>query len=158
MGQLSGRFWMRWNVDGFIAQTAHHDAANTGALVCLRSHYWKNGALPKDDRSLARIARMTPAQWRANRAVLAEHFGPDWSSPELDEQIADAEHRIDKRRQAGAKGGARSAESRANKQANAATEVDHVAEQCSTHHTWARKNRAAIVAARELTTMRCSGG
>ena len=64
--------WMPLWVGDFLGDTAHLNAAETGAYLLLLIHLWLNGTLPNDDRKLARIARTTPRQWRHaghNRAV-----------------------------------------------------------------------------------------
>jgi uncharacterized protein YdaU (DUF1376 family) len=52
--------------DAFIGDTTHLDARETGAYLMLIMTAWRSpdGALPDDDRMLARMARCTPQEWR----------------------------------------------------------------------------------------------
>ena len=51
-------FW----IGDFLGDTAHLNAAETGAYVLLMSHLWLNATLPDENRKLARITRTTPRQ------------------------------------------------------------------------------------------------
>lgn len=63
------------NVDNYIASTMHLSAANHGELLLLTGAAFMNGGwLPNDDKTLAKIAKCTPRQWRNDRATIAEFF------------------------------------------------------------------------------------
>lgn len=75
---MSNRPWMPLYVADFIADTAHMNAAETGAYIALICHYWTTGKpLPDDDKRLARIAAMTETEWEAARAMLERFFTVD---------------------------------------------------------------------------------
>jgi uncharacterized protein YdaU (DUF1376 family) len=62
-------------VADYLADTAHLSAAEHGAYLLLLMNYWqRQKPLPADDRKLARIARMSDAEWGDARETLAELF------------------------------------------------------------------------------------
>jgi uncharacterized protein YdaU (DUF1376 family) len=62
-------------VDSFAADTASMSVSETGAYIMLLTTMWRaGGALPLDDKRLARWAKSTPAQWRRVKPVLLEFF------------------------------------------------------------------------------------
>lgn len=94
---MTARPWMPWYVADFVGDTQHLDAAETGAYMLLLGHYWLNGGLPEADAALARIARMTPAQWKRSRGALMKFF-PDGHNKRADEELAHAADVSSKRR------------------------------------------------------------
>lgn len=94
------RPWMPLYIADYRADTAHLCAAEHGAYLLLIMHYWQTGALPHDDTQLARIACMTPAQWKKARPVIAALFGPGWIHKRIDAELAHAEDISSKRRAA----------------------------------------------------------
>lgn len=78
-------------VADYLADTGHLSAAEHGAYLLLIMHYWQNGALPNEDRRLARIARMSPAEWEDSRETLADLFSKNWTHKRIDEELVAAE-------------------------------------------------------------------
>lgn len=74
------RAWMPHYVGDYLRDTAHLRARESGAYLHLIMAYWLKGSLPDDDRQLATIAKLTDAQWRQARPLLAPFFGANWSS------------------------------------------------------------------------------
>ncbi|MGX5801429.1 YdaU family protein [Bradyrhizobium sp. Arg314] len=99
--------WMPLYVGDYRSNTAHLNAAQHGAYLLLIMHYWLRGGLPDDDGQLARIACMTPAEWRKNRATIRAFFGDGWRHGRVDEEIAKAVERYDRRSNAGKQGNAK---------------------------------------------------
>ncbi len=91
---------MPWYVADFTADTQHLDSSLTGAYMMLIGHYWLRGSLPDDDSALARIARMSPPQWKKARPVLVAFFHDGWKHKRIDEEIAHAADVSKKRRAA----------------------------------------------------------
>jgi uncharacterized protein YdaU (DUF1376 family) len=87
-------------VADYRADTAHLSAAQHGAYLLLIMHYWTTGCLPTDDAPLARIAGMTPSEWRKNRPVIAAFFSADWRHKRIDGELAKAADISGKRRAA----------------------------------------------------------
>lgn len=57
-----------------IADTAHLAADSFGALMRLRMAYWRNGPIKDDNKVLARIVGMQPAEWAKTRPELESFF------------------------------------------------------------------------------------
>ncbi|KFC74540.1 hypothetical protein FG93_01126 [Bosea sp. LC85] len=74
-------------VADYLASTGHLSAAENGAYLLLIMHYWQNGGLPGEDRRLARIARMSPAEWEDSRDVLAELFEEGWVHKRIEAEL-----------------------------------------------------------------------
>lgn len=84
----------------YLKDTIHLNAAEHGAYMLLIMRYWQDGGLPADEKMIARFSRLSPSEWAESRDVLASLFGPDWSHPRIDEELAKASAIIDKRRSA----------------------------------------------------------
>lgn len=80
-----------WDVRAFLADTQHLDARETGAYGCLLWHAWvaPDCGLPNDDKRLALLARVTPAQWAKIRSTIMGFFylsrDGRWHQKRLDE-------------------------------------------------------------------------
>lgn len=66
--------WMPLYIGDWDGDTGHLDCEQDGAYGRLIRHYWRNGPLPDDDASLARIVRMELRQWKKVRPTLAPFF------------------------------------------------------------------------------------
>lgn len=99
------RPWMPLYVADYLADTSHLSCEEHGAYLLLIMHYWQKGGLPDDDRKLASIARAMPEQWLSMRDTIAEFFGEGWTHARIDEELAEAEEKYQKRANAGRKGG-----------------------------------------------------
>lgn len=105
------RPWMPLYVADYLADTMHFSAAEHGAYLLLIMHYWANGGLPDDDARLARIVRMSDAEWAAARAVIRPKFGDGWRHARIDGELAESARLAE----AGKKGGEASGEARRQK-------------------------------------------
>lgn len=103
--------WMPLYVGDYLADTAHLRAAESGAYLHLIMHYWRNGGLPSEDDALARIAKMTNAEWKRARPVLIQLFQDGWRHKRIEFELTEAA-RIS---EAGRKGGVASGEARRKK-------------------------------------------
>ncbi|MGO4670052.1 YdaU family protein [Bosea sp. 2RAB26] len=81
------RAWMPLYVADYLADTGHLSAAEHGGYLLLIMHYWQNGGLPTEDRRLARIARMSPAEWGASCDTLADLFAEGWVHKRIDAEL-----------------------------------------------------------------------
>jgi uncharacterized protein YdaU (DUF1376 family) len=97
---MSNRAWMPLHIDDYLADTGHLSGAEHGAYLLLIMHYWQNGSLPENERLIARIARMDPAQWTDSRDVLAMLFSDGWKHKRIDAELNKADEVIEKRRAA----------------------------------------------------------
>lgn len=110
------RPWMPLYVADYIADTAHLNAAQSGAYLHLIMHYWQTGGLPVDDCALARVARMSDSEWKRARPVIAAFFSDDWTHGRIDAELAKAADISSKRKAAADQ---RHSKSDANAHANA---------------------------------------
>jgi uncharacterized protein YdaU (DUF1376 family) len=92
------RPWMPLYVADYLADTAHLNAAQSGAYLHLIMHYWQKGCLPADDESLMRIARMTAVEWKKNKGTLRTFFQDGWKHKRIDDELAHALEVSSKRR------------------------------------------------------------
>lgn len=56
--------WMPLDIPAYVADTGHLSTLEHGIYFLLIMHYWRTGGLPDDEKQLARIARVTPAEFR----------------------------------------------------------------------------------------------
>ena len=122
--------WMPLYIADYLKDTIHLSAAEHGAYMLLIMRYWQDGGLPADERLIARFSRLSPAEWAESRDILAPLFGPDWSHPRIDEELAKASAIIDKRRHAAEQ---MHANRIAKKDAHASANAEHV--QCDSIDT-----------------------
>lgn len=65
--------WMPFYISDYLRDTQHLSTAEHGAYFLLIMHAWTHeGALPCDETRVARIAKMTPKEWKASREVILE--------------------------------------------------------------------------------------
>ena len=105
------RPWMPLYVGDYLADTAHLTAAEHGAYLLLIMHYWRMGSLPTEEAALARIARMTSAEWRHARTTIKAFFDPGWKHKRVEFELTESA-RIS---EAGRRGGKASGEARRKK-------------------------------------------
>lgn len=114
--------WMPLYIADYLKDTTHLQAMESGAYLHLIMAYWSAGRLPNDDRQLAAIARMAPAQWKKSRPTLEAFFGAGFSSHKrIDRELAHAADVIAKRKSAAEQ---RHSKRHANADANAPPNAD----------------------------------
>src|SRR4051812_27018451 len=96
-------------VSDYLSHTAHLSAAEHGAYMLLIMNYWqREKPLPADPRKLARIARMSDAEWTEASDSLSEFFQEvdgSWVHKRVEEEIAKAADKIGKAKANGKLGG-----------------------------------------------------
>ena len=97
---MTARPWMPFYVADYRAKTGHLTPAQHGIYLLLIMHYWTTGGLPDDDGQLARIASVSAAEWRKNRATVEKFFLPGWKHGRVEEELAKAAEISSKRRDA----------------------------------------------------------
>lgn len=90
--------WMPFYVADYLADTGHLTALEHGAYMLMILHYWQNGGLPENERLIARVARLTPAEWAESRDVLAALFVDGWRHKRIDAELTKADEIVEKRR------------------------------------------------------------
>lgn len=105
--------WMPLYVADYLKDTRHLSGTEHGAYLLLLMHAWTNeGMIPREDSRLARIACLTPAEWkRAKKAVLS--FWIDlgdaseiYMNKRINDEMERARQITEKRSKAGARGAA----------------------------------------------------
>lgn len=105
--------------DAYLADTRHLTSEEHGAYLLLLFCAWRTrGCALKDcDKTLARIAGLTPTKWRRLRPTISDFFeisGGFWRQKKLSAVYADVTERVARNKANGAKGGkARAVESTA---------------------------------------------
>lgn len=90
---MTAKPWMPLYIAEYLADTRHLSAAEHGAYMLLIMHYWQTGALPNDDRQLARIACMESTEWLAARPVIEPLFKSGlWKHTRVEKELARAAH------------------------------------------------------------------
>jgi uncharacterized protein YdaU (DUF1376 family) len=79
--------WMPLDVPAYRADTAHLGALEHGIYLLLIMHYWQTGGLRDDEKQLARIACVTPAEFRGARAVIEAFFAPGWKHERIEREL-----------------------------------------------------------------------
>lgn len=82
------RPWMPFYVADYLRDTRRLTPAEHGAYLHLILEYWTAGELPDDDRQLARIAGMTPAEWKRARPNVQVFFHDGWKHKRIDAELA----------------------------------------------------------------------
>jgi len=86
--------WMPIYIGDYLADTGHLNAAQHGAYLMLLFAYWRLGrALPDDDKLLARWAKMSPKQWKANKEIIGAFFdrsGGEWVQHRAESELSKA--------------------------------------------------------------------
>lgn len=80
--------WMPLYIADYRQDTAHLSAAEHGAYLLLIMHYWSAGSLPTEDRQLARIAAMSPSEWKRSRSTIQPFFLDGWKHKRIDAELA----------------------------------------------------------------------
>jgi len=67
--------WMPLYVGEYLADTTNLNTEQHGAYFLMLLAAWKRGGkLPNEDGQLASITKLTPARWKAHKAILTELF------------------------------------------------------------------------------------
>lgn len=93
------------HIGDYKRDTGHLRAAEHGAYLLLLFHHWSTGALPTDDRQLASIACMSPAEWKRAKPTLVPFFDEGWVHGRVVSDLEKANESYQKRAKAGSEGG-----------------------------------------------------
>lgn len=83
------RPWMPLYVADYLADTAHLRVEEHGSYLLLIMHYWRTGRLPTDDASLARISRMTRAEWKKAKPAIQPLFLDGWKHKRIEFELTE---------------------------------------------------------------------
>lgn len=107
--------WMPLYVGDYLGKTRRLSALEHGVYMLLIMEYWQSRGLPNDDAQLARIAVLSDKEWTKVRPAMLQFFNEGWQHDRIDEELAKADAKHEKRVQAGSNGG----KAKAAKEANA---------------------------------------
>jgi uncharacterized protein YdaU (DUF1376 family) len=83
------RPWMPLYVADYLADTAHLRVEEHGSYLLLIMHYWRTGRLPTDDAALARISRMTRAEWKKAKPAIQPLFLEGWKHKRVEFELTE---------------------------------------------------------------------
>jgi len=96
---------MQFYPSDYLADTPHLSTVEHGAYLLLIFAYWTKGEpLPDSDARLARITKMSDAEWLAVRDTLTEFFVIEngvWTHNRIDIELEKARTRVDQAKNAG---------------------------------------------------------
>ena len=88
---MSSLPYMQLYVSDYLADTAHLTAQQHGAYMLLLMNYWQKGRpLDNTNERLQYVARLSPEEWEANKAILAEFFwidGETWEHTRIETDL-----------------------------------------------------------------------
>lgn len=98
---MTVKTWMPMYWGDYLRDTGHLSTAQHGAYLLLIGHYWTTSkSLPDNDDMLRQVTRMTPAEWKKARPVLAEFFtseGGRWVHRRIEAEMLQASDKQAKR-------------------------------------------------------------
>ena len=99
---MSNNLYMPLHPGDYLADAAHLTTIEHGAYFLLILNYWQRGAaLAADDRKLARICRLTDAEWADVKPSLAEFFIEEdglWKHKRIEAELVKAAEKSEKAR------------------------------------------------------------
>ena len=99
---MSNNLYMPLHPGDYLADAAHLTTIEHGAYFLLILNYWQRGeALAADDRKLARICRLTDAEWAEVKPSLAEFFIEEdglWKHKRIEAELVKAAEKSEKAR------------------------------------------------------------
>lgn len=97
--------WMPLYPGAYLRQTGRLTTAQHGAYLLLIMEAWAHdGLIPEDDEELAQITRMSPKDWRANKAKVLRFWTPSdggYRQERIDQELARAKDLVSKKSEAG---------------------------------------------------------
>ncbi len=99
---MSNNLYMPLHPGDYLADAAHLTTIEHGAYFLLILNYWQRGEpLSADDRKLARICRLTDAEWADVKPSLAEFFIEEnglWKHKRIEAELVKASEKSEKAR------------------------------------------------------------
>lgn len=117
-GDMSAPAWMPLYIGDYLADTQHLTTTEHGAYLLLIMHYWEHGGLPKDEKLLRNITKLSVHKFQVVGPIVLKFFDQNLCHARIDKERGNAQNMISKRSAAGKAGAAvrhgnRTAEARA---------------------------------------------
>lgn len=103
---MSAPAWMPLYVGDYLADTQHLTTTEHGAYLLLIMHYWEHGGLPKDEKLLRNITKLSAHKFQAVAPVVLKFFDQNLCHARIEKERANAQKMISKRSAAGKAGAA----------------------------------------------------
>ena len=135
-GQVNADIWMPLYVGDYLAATRRLDTEQHGAYLLLIMDYWKQGPLPDDDCTLARIVVATVERWKTLRPIMEPFFqihDLHWHHKRIDKERRLAQQNAEtfhNRAKSAAKARWECKQSSSNASSNASSTIQAMLEQC----------------------------
>lgn len=91
--------WMPLYIADYLADTTRLNTEQHGAYLLLIMDYWRNGAPPDDDSTLANITKLQLSSWKKNKPILQKLFvvsEGEWHHKRIDEELIIAANNAEK--------------------------------------------------------------
>jgi uncharacterized protein YdaU (DUF1376 family) len=125
MAEKRTDLWMAFYINDYAGDTFHLNRAQHGSYLHMLMAAFKNaGWLPNDDGLLAQIAKCTPKEWKAERALYAAFFqitDERWTHKRVTLEWEKAQRLTEQRRAAGAESAAKRQRQRNERSTSVAT-------------------------------------
>lgn len=92
-------------VGDYLKDTRRLSTLEHGAYLLLIMEYWISGGLPNDENQLARVAGLTPAEWKKVRPSIVPYFQDGWRHKRVEEELRVSAGAYERRAVAGKQGG-----------------------------------------------------
>lgn len=103
---MSAPAWMPLYIGDYLADTQHLTTIEHGAYLLLIMHYWEHDGLPKDEKLLRNIVKLSAHKFRVVGPVVLKFFDQNLRHARIDKERRNAQNMISKRSAAGKAGAA----------------------------------------------------
>lgn len=98
--------WMPLYIGDYLADTQHLTTTEHGAYLLLIMHYWEHGALPKNEKLLRNITKLSVHKFQVVGPIVLKFFDQNLCHTRIDKERGNAQKMISKRSAAGKAGAA----------------------------------------------------
>jgi uncharacterized protein YdaU (DUF1376 family) len=91
-------------IGDYLADTGHLSTLEHGVYLLLIMHYWQNGGLPKDEKFLRIIGKISSYEWKKISPKILAFFDENFRHKRIDKELEIARELIEKRSVAGKAG------------------------------------------------------
>lgn len=103
---MSAPAWMPLYIGDYLADTQHLSTIEHGAYLLLIMHYWEHGGLPKNEKYLQNITKLSAHKFQVVAPKVLKFFDENLCHARIDKERGNAQKMISKRSAAGKAGAA----------------------------------------------------